>query len=64
MAGVEDGVAVPLVEQIACVERELHLRRNVYPRWVKQGKLTQAAADTELRRMQGVLDTLRGLVAP
>lgn len=66
IAELNPGVArvaapVPLEDQIACVERELAMRRNVYPRWVKQGKLSQTNADIEMRRMEAVLATLRGL---
>ena len=64
--GVESGIAlaVSLSEQIACVIREIGFRERFYPRWVLQGKLTQAAADTELARMRAVLETLRGNVVP
>lgn len=52
---------VPLSDQIACVEREIAMRRRVYPNWVASGRLRQAAADEELRRMEAVRDTLRAL---
>lgn len=51
--------AVPLADQVACLERELGLRRRVYPRLVQQGRLTQDAADRELARMAAALDTVR-----
>lgn len=59
--GVESAaaVAVPIEEQIVTVERELGFRRRLYPRWVGANKLTQAAADTEIRRMEAVLLTLQ-----
>lgn len=62
------GLALPaavvqLTDQIACVERELKMRARVYPRWVKQGKLTEAAADLEMQRMNGVLHSLIALKA-
>jgi hypothetical protein len=50
---------VTIDEQLACVERELGFRRKLYPRWVRDGKLTQAGADEELVRMDAVLLTLR-----
>jgi len=52
---------VPLSDQIACVEREIAMRRRVYPNWVASGRLRQAAADEELRRMEAVRDTLIAL---
>lgn len=50
---------ITIEEQIACVERELGMRVKSYPRWVKGGKLIQAAADEELARMRAVLLTLQ-----
>lgn len=61
-AGSSAGLAVPdvtIAEQVACVERELGMRKRVYPRWVANGKLNQAAADLEMRRMEAVRDTLK-----
>jgi len=43
---------------IACVERELQLRRQVYPRRVEAGKMTQATADEEMNRMVAIKKTL------
>jgi hypothetical protein len=53
--------AVSLEQQIECVERELRMRGQVYPRWIAQRKLSQGNADIEMARMQAVLATLRGL---
>ncbi|HEX6992397.1 MAG TPA: hypothetical protein VF151_10945 [Gemmatimonadales bacterium] len=41
-------------DMVACVERELKMRRQVYPRWVEQKKLTERTANEELRRMEAV----------
>ncbi|HTK34594.1 MAG TPA: hypothetical protein VL358_04800 [Caulobacteraceae bacterium] len=51
-------MTVPLADQIACVKRELALRRSAYPRWVAGHKLTQEKADHELAAMAAVLATL------
>lgn len=45
-------------DQIACVRRELALRKNVYPGFVKRGKMSQEEADKEIDRMQAVHDTI------
>lgn len=50
---------ISLTEQIECVERELGLRKRVYPRRVGDGKMTQSLADKEIARMEAVLATLR-----
>lgn len=47
-----------ILEQIECVDREIRMRRRVYPRWVETGKMTQAKADHEIRTMEDVLATL------
>ncbi len=53
------GVRVPLRDQIASVQREIGMRRTVYPRRVQSGQMKQAAADREIAAMEAVLDTLR-----
>jgi hypothetical protein len=44
----------PFADLIRCVERELGMREKVYPRWVAQGKLTEALAARELAMMGAV----------
>lgn len=52
---------VPFEEQIACIEREIGFRERLYPRWIKSGKINQAAADTELARIRAVLLSLQAM---
>ena len=49
---------ISIVDQIACLEREIGFRAKLYPRWVMQNKLTQGIVDQELARMRAALDTL------
>jgi hypothetical protein len=49
----------PLRIQIEEVEREIRMRRSVYPRQVAKGKLRQGEADELIKRMESVLATLR-----
>jgi hypothetical protein len=60
------GVLFPctIEEQIAEVERELALRRQVYPRRIAEKKMSEGAADLHMRRMEGVLATLRAVKDP
>ena len=58
-AGGYRAVAVSLLDQAAAVEREIRMREKLYPRWVRDGKLTQKLADLELERMRAVLNTVR-----
>lgn len=53
---------VPLEGQIACVERELRKRLEVYPRLVAKGSLTREKSTQELAAMRAVLDTLQQVV--
>jgi hypothetical protein len=34
--------------------REVKMRRSVYPRWVKDGRMTQAVADREIATMEAI----------
>jgi hypothetical protein len=46
-------------DQIRCVEREIALRRRVYPRWVAEERMSQVVADAEVATMEAVLATLK-----
>jgi hypothetical protein len=50
-----------LAEQVSEVEREIALRKNVYPGFVARKNMKQADADLHLERMIAVLRTLRWL---
>lgn len=47
-----------LTEQLACVKRELALRKNVYPAWVRNGRLTKEKAHDEIECMASVVETI------
>lgn len=47
-----------LAEQIREVRREIEQRETHYPRFVRNGIVTQARADRQLASMRAVLDTL------
>lgn len=50
-----------LNQQIACVKRELNLRRQVYPNLVRNKKMRDADANHEILAMSAVLGTLEAL---
>jgi hypothetical protein len=52
-----------LTAQIQEVERELAMRRRVYPGLVSQRRMRQGEADEHLLRLECVLETLRWLDA-
>ena len=49
---------ISIEDQIACVGRELRMRSSVYPRWIGNGKMTEAQANREINTMGAVLATL------
>jgi hypothetical protein len=49
---------ISLTDQIACLKREIALRKNVYPKWVGQRRMTQDEADREIARMTAALHTV------
>jgi hypothetical protein len=54
---------ISLAEQIAEAQRELALRRSVYPRFIKAGKLTHDEASHQLAAMAAIVRTLMRLDA-
>lgn len=55
----ESTADILIAYMIACVSREIAMRRRVYPRWVVTGKMTEAAAQVEIARMEAVLGVLK-----
>jgi hypothetical protein len=54
---------ISLAEQIAEAQRELALRRQCYPQWVKRGKLDEGEAKYQMRVMEEIVRTLMRLDA-
>lgn len=52
-----------LAAQIACVKREIAMRRRVYPRWIETGRMTASAVQREIATMWAVLATLEKVAA-
>ena len=53
---------ITLAQQIACLKREIAMRKNVYPKWVSSQKMRQSEADYEIAAMTAALHTLMGMV--
>jgi hypothetical protein len=49
---------------VRCAERELRLRRRVYPRQVANGKMSQEDADHETEAMSTILALFRERTEP
>jgi hypothetical protein len=45
-------------DMIACVRRELALRKRVYPKWVAEERMSEAKAEHEIAVMQAIHDHL------
>lgn len=45
-------------DMIKCVERELALRKLMYPKWVMSGRMKQEEANREINTMQAIHETL------
>lgn len=54
-------MSIDIDRQIACVRREVSMRRRVYPRWVSTGKMTQDEADRQISTMEAVQATLESV---
>ncbi len=42
-------------EKRAAIEREIKMRKRVYPRWVSEGRMKAEDADREIRVMEAIL---------
>lgn len=67
---MSDGITIPqppdprsLDSQVRAVGRELGMRRVVYPKWVRAGRMTISEADWQLDAMDAAYETLKALQA-
>lgn len=51
-----------LEDLLACAKRELALRKNVYPKWVKAGRYTADQARREVAMMEAIVEMLNGQI--
>lgn len=52
-----------LAEQIVELRREMRQRERVYPRWVQDGRMSQAIANLHMARLAAALATLEAVQA-
>lgn len=50
-----------LIELIACAQREVAMRKNVYPTRVTANRMPQEEADREIASMEAIVSTLQWL---
>lgn len=58
----KDPSTVDLPAQLKCAQRELKIRRDVYPAWVRAGRMNVFTAEDEMAAMAAIVKTLQGLV--
>lgn len=46
-------------DKLACIEREIKMRLQVYPRWIEKGRMTREKADHEIAVMQAIAEDYR-----
>jgi hypothetical protein len=49
-------------EKLRCVQRELNMRKRLYPRWVAAGKMQQSLAAFEIKLMEEIVEDYRRMV--
>jgi hypothetical protein len=49
-------------DKLRCVERELAMRRRVYPRWVEIGQMSAKQAEYEIKVMEAIVADYRKIV--
>lgn len=52
-------MTISLDHQLAELDRELAMRRRLYPGWVARGTLKQATADRQIAVMEAARETVR-----
>lgn len=55
------GRIITAEQKLKCVERELKLRRQVYPNRVETHRMTQEKADYEIMMMEAIIADYRAL---
>lgn len=48
-------------DKLACAEREVKMRKRVYPRWIEAGKLSLGKAEHEIAAMEAIVADYRAL---
>lgn len=52
---------ITAADMLRCAERELKMRKGVYPRWIENGRISEGAAAHQLACMEEIVKTLRPL---
>jgi len=52
---------ITIDDQIKCAERELAMRKRVYPRWITAKKMSEEKANREIAVMESIIKTLKAV---
>lgn len=52
------------IDKLRCVEREIAMRKTIYPKLVASGRMKQDEADREIAVMEAVADDIRNQIGP
>lgn len=55
----EPAATFTVADKLACVEREVKMRRRVYPHWTASGKMRVSEAEREIAVMEAIADDYR-----
>ena len=58
---MSDLFPITIDDEIQELEREIVLRKRVYPRWVAAGRLTQGKADRQIAVLKSAAERLRAI---
>lgn len=61
MSGLFPELPIPISAQIQELERELAMRRHVYPRQIAAGRLSERKAQEQIDTLTAAIETLRGV---
>ena len=53
---------ITTVDKLQCVQRELGMRKSVYPKWVEQGRMSAGKAALEIACMEAIVQDYRRLL--
>lgn len=56
---MSDLFPITIEDEIQELEREVTLRRRVYPRWMAQGKISKVKADRQIAVMESIINRLK-----
>lgn len=52
---MSDSGEITLKEKIRCLQREIAMRKRVYPRWVESGRMSYEDSQREIETMRAIL---------